>query len=131
MEDMAKDITNKYKNDSSPDFKIFITELIQPVMYLLKRQIDLTEFFESLKTELTDLVEMSCVSQRLLIDTIMMNSDRFLCRRLMKLLSKRNPVPMIQPPIDLTRKPISFDTKHYSCMGLSTTHSAVVWYRPM
>jgi hypothetical protein len=103
MEDIAKDIVNKFKNDPSHDFKAFIAEAIRPVMYMLKRQQNLADFFDPLKTELIESTEMSCVSQRLLIDTILMNSDRFLCRLLISLLSKRNPVPMIQPPTDLTK----------------------------
>jgi GTPase SAR1 family protein len=103
MEGIAKDIVNKFKNDPSPDFKAFITEAIQPVMYMLKRQQNLADFFDPLKTELIESIEMPCVSQRLLIDTIMINSDRFLCRLLISLLSKRNPVPMIQPPTTLTK----------------------------
>ena len=103
MEDIAKDIVNKFKNDPSADFKAFIAEAIQPVMYMLKRQQNLADFVDSLKSELMESTELPCVSQRLLIDTIMMNSDRFLCRFLISLLSKRNPVPILQPPTDLTK----------------------------
>jgi hypothetical protein len=103
MEDIAIDLVNKFKDDPSHDFKTFIAEAIQPVMYMLKRQQNLADFFDPLKTELITSMEMQCVSQRLLIDTIIMNSDRFLSRLIISLLSKRNPVPMIQPLTDLTK----------------------------
>lgn len=103
MEDIAKDIANKYENDPNHDFKSLISDTIRPIMYMLKRQQKLSDFLEILKAELMETTDTPSVSQRLLIDTIMMNSDRFLRRTLISLLSKRNPVPVIQPQTDLTK----------------------------
>ncbi|CAF3322623.1 unnamed protein product [Rotaria sp. Silwood2] len=103
MEDIANDIVDKFKNDPSPDFKAFIVEVVQPVMYMLKRQQSLKDFFDTLKVGVIESMNKPFVSQRLLIDTIMMNSNRFLGQHLISLLSKRNSVPMIQPSTDLTK----------------------------
>lgn len=100
MKDIASEIVNRFKGDSMRNFNVLISETVQPIMYLLKREQNLTDFSDPLKRLLSKEKNIPCVSQRLLIDTIMMNSDRFLCRRLTSLLSKRNSVPMIQPPLD-------------------------------
>ncbi|CAF1095824.1 unnamed protein product [Rotaria sordida] len=102
MRDIATEIVNRFKSDPNRDFNALISETVQPIMYLLKREQNLVDFSNPFKRLLSKEKDIPCVSQRFLIDTIMMNSDRFLCRRLTSLLSKRNSVPMIQPPLDST-----------------------------
>ncbi|CAF3598300.1 unnamed protein product [Rotaria sordida] len=102
MRDIATEIVNRFKSDPNRDFNVLISETVQPIMYLLKREQNLVDFSNPFKRLLSKEKDIPCVSQRFLIDTIMMNSDRFLCRRLTSLLSKRNSVPMIQPPLDST-----------------------------
>ncbi|CAM4765943.1 unnamed protein product [Rotaria magnacalcarata] len=101
MKDIAANVVNRFVGGPGRDFNGFILETLQPIMYLLKREQNLTGFTGPLKRLLVKEKNISCaVSQRFLIDTMMINSDRFLCRCLISLLSKRNPVPMVQPPID-------------------------------
>ncbi|CAF4005248.1 unnamed protein product [Rotaria sordida] len=102
MRDIATEIVNRFKSDPNRDFNVLISETVQPIMYLLKREQNLVDFSNPFKRLLSKEKDIPCVSQRFLIDTIMMNSDRFLCRRLTSLLSKRNSIPMIQPPLDST-----------------------------
>ena len=101
MKDVATEIVNRFKSDPKRDFNALISETVQPLMYLLKREQNLMDFIGPFKRSLPKEKDIPCVSQRLLIDTIMINSDRILSRRLTSLLSKRNPVPMIQPQLDL------------------------------
>ncbi|CAF3855082.1 unnamed protein product [Rotaria sp. Silwood1] len=102
MKDIATEIVNRFKSDPNHDFNALISETVEPIMYLLKREQNLADFSGQFKRLLSKEKDIPCVSQRFLIDTIMMNSDRFLCRRLTSLLCKRNSVPMIQPPLGST-----------------------------
>ncbi|CAF3265969.1 unnamed protein product [Rotaria socialis] len=101
MKDIATNVVSRFLRDPGRDFNAFVLETLQPIMYLLKREQNLTDFTGPLKRLLAKEKKIPCaVSQRFLIDTMMINSDRFLCRCLVSLLSKCNPIPMIQPPID-------------------------------
>ena len=114
MKDIAGEIVDKFKNELNRNFNALAFETLQPMMYLLKREQSLTDFINPLKRLLPKEKNIPRISQRLLVDILMTNSDRFLCRRLTSLLSKRNPVPMLQPPND-TRN------QHYRFMS-SITH---------
>ncbi|CAF3840110.1 unnamed protein product [Adineta steineri] len=102
IEDIANEIVDRFKNDSYRDFNALISETAQLLMYLLKREQNLTNFSDILKVSLIEEKNIPCFNLRRLIDNIMINSDQFLCRRLISLLSKRNPVPLIQPCHDST-----------------------------
>ncbi|CAF3833086.1 unnamed protein product [Rotaria sordida] len=98
MKDIASDLVKKFKGEFNHNLNLLILDAIQPMMYLLKREQNLSDFLEPLKSLLSKENNIPCISQRWLVDVMMINSNRFLCRRLTFLLSKRNPVPMIQPP---------------------------------
>ncbi|CAF4831358.1 unnamed protein product [Rotaria sp. Silwood1] len=98
MKDIASDLVKKFKGEFNRNLNFLILDAIQPMMYLLKREQNLSDFLEPLKSLLSKENDIPCISQRWLVDVMMINSNRFLCRRLTFLLSKRNPVPMIQPP---------------------------------
>ena len=109
---MATEIVNRFKSDPKRDFNALISETVQPLMYLLKREQNLMDFIGPFKRLLSKEKDIPSVSRRLLIDTIMINSDQILSRRLTSLLSKRNAVPMIQPRLD------SVDDKYRSISNL-------------
>ena len=100
MKDVAAEIVNRFKSDPKRDSNALISETVQPLMYLLKREQNLMDFIGPFKRLLSKEKDIPSVSQRLLIDIIMINSDRILSRCLTSLLSKRNPVPMVQPRLD-------------------------------
>jgi hypothetical protein len=100
MKDIARNLVRKLKDEYDRNLTFLILDALCPMMYLLKREQNLSDFVEPLKSLLLKEKDIPCLSQRWLVDALMINSNRFLCRRLTILLSKRNPVPMIQPPID-------------------------------
>ena len=100
MTAIATNIVERSKTNGNYDIDVLISEAIQPIMYLLKREQNITEFCRQLKRLSPKGKNIQRVSQRLLIDIMMVNSDRLLRRRLTSLLSKRNAVPMIQPQFE-------------------------------
>ncbi|CAF3274134.1 unnamed protein product [Rotaria sp. Silwood2] len=108
MKDIANDLMKKFKGEFNRSFQLLIFGAIQPMMYLLKREQNLSDFLEPLKSLFSKESNNPCISQRWLIDVMMINSNRFLCRRLTFLLSKRNPVPMIQPSTNTINKKYRF-----------------------
>ncbi|CAF4421440.1 unnamed protein product, partial [Rotaria sp. Silwood2] len=99
IEDIANELVKTFKDKFNRDPDLLVLNAIQPIMYLLKREQNLSDFSESLKALLWKEKDVACLSQRQLVDKMMNISNRFLCRRLTLLLGKRNPIPMIQPPI--------------------------------
>ena len=102
MEDVAMNLVKKFKDEYSRNLELLILNARYPMMYLLKRKQDLSDFIESLEDSLSEEEDLPRLSQRWLVDIMLIHSNRFLSRRLTSLLSKRNPVPMIQPSIDPT-----------------------------
>ncbi|CAF1535047.1 unnamed protein product, partial [Didymodactylos carnosus] len=94
-------------NDKQHTFPEFIQGFLTPIMYLLKRQPNLDDFLNTLKFKYVEMQqrmndqskETINLSLRMLLHVLFMNSDLFLRRILMSLLSKRNPVPFISPNI--------------------------------
>ena len=96
---------------SNKKFLLFINSCFTPIMYLLKRHQNLDDFFKSLdrkysKCKLT--VPKPKLSLRILIHILLLNSDLSLSRKLISLLSKRNPVPFIQPSLSNDRNAYEF-----------------------
>lgn len=102
MEDVAMNLVKKFKDEYGRNVDLLILNARYPMMYLLKREQDLSDFIESLEDSLSEEEDLPRLNQRWLVDIMLTHSNRFLSRRLTSLLSKRNPVPMIQPSIDLT-----------------------------
>ncbi|CAF0730234.1 unnamed protein product [Adineta steineri] len=93
-------------------FSQFIGESLYPTMFLLKRQQNLDDFMKTLtfvyqkrkreqsKSTLTSKENAMNLNLRAFLHILLLNSDIFLRRTLMSLISKRNPVPLIEPNID-------------------------------
>jgi hypothetical protein len=87
--------------DISADFVEFVQGTRGPLQYLLKREQNLTDFIRPVKQLLSKKYrQIPRVSLRLFVDMLLSNSDSFLRSKLMRLLSKRNPVPMLQPTLE-------------------------------
>ena len=100
---VAKNLVKKFTSESNRDIQAFIVEVNEVVMYLLKRHQNLTDFIDSMKGELqqAEVEDLQHISQRMLIDTIMINANRFLSQYIIYLLSRQNPIPLIQPAINI------------------------------
>ncbi|CAF1384480.1 unnamed protein product, partial [Didymodactylos carnosus] len=108
LDDITKNLIDRlnYNNYSFPKF---IQDCLTPIMYLLKRQQNLDDFFISLTFKYQgidqpteyQLQQRTNSSLRMLLHVLFMNSDIFLCRIIMSLLSKRNPVPFISSNIQV------------------------------
>ena len=85
----------------SKNFPKFIEQLIEPIMYLLKRQQNLMHYIEHILMywENHDGDDQLKLSQRMLFHIAMFNSSLALSRILMVSLSQQNVVPFIQPNI--------------------------------
>ena len=104
IKQVAIEIIEKFKKDPDKDYNMLLLNALKPVMYLLKREQNLAVFSNQVKSALLKERNIQKLSQRLLIDTLMINSNRFLRQRLMYLLSKRNAVPMTQPSMSTTNQ---------------------------
>jgi len=78
-------------------------------MYLLKREQNLGDFTRLFKQTCRREPNIRKMSQRLLVDMMMANADRLLRRRLMNLLSKQNPVPMIHLSMKTSDSPFRLE----------------------
>ena len=105
IEQIVMDIASKHIKVPGTDVKSLLLDMIVPVLFLLKRRLNLSRFFDGLKMKLYEANDPRKLSQRNLIDIILVNSDRFLSRHRMYLLSKWNPVPMIQPETNRVKDP--------------------------
>jgi hypothetical protein len=87
---------------SQQHFSKFIHDCLTPIMYLLKRHQSLDDFIESLFFKYSQ-VESSLItpklSLRMIVHILLLNSDLSLSRMIMSLLSKRNPIPFLEPSI--------------------------------
>ena len=87
---------------SQRNFPAFIRSCFIPIMYLLKRHQNLNAFIECLfqkYIELESTLKSVNINLRILMDILLLNSDFSLSRKLMLLLSRRNPVPFLQPSL--------------------------------
>ncbi|CAF1142308.1 unnamed protein product [Didymodactylos carnosus] len=106
-EKLVTDFQHKHKS-----FSEFIQNCLTPVMYLLKRLQNLDHFMTTLifkyhpiqQKSIHQSTERTNLSLRMLVHVLFINSDIFLRRIVMSLLSKRNPVPFISPNIENSNK---------------------------
>jgi predicted GTPase len=104
LDDVSKYLIDRLNNNHS-SFSKFIQDCLTPIMHLLKRQQNLDDFFISLTFKYQgvkqpaeyQLTERTNLSLRMFLHVLFMNSDIFLQRIIMSLLSKRNPIPFISP----------------------------------
>ena len=97
--DTLTSISNRLLKDFSTNHKQFSTLLKNcfiPMMYLLKRELNLLDFIKLIKQGLRADRKNPRPSQRMLVDILLKNSENFLAQTLVKLLSKRNPVPLFE-----------------------------------
>ncbi|CAF1401568.1 unnamed protein product [Rotaria sordida] len=97
LDDITKNLVDKfnYRKYTIPNF---VQDCLTPIMYLLKRQQNLDDFFISLSYKYQEMeysIEKINISLRMLLHILFTNSDIFLRRIIMSLLSKRNPVPFV------------------------------------
>jgi GTPase Era involved in 16S rRNA processing len=98
-----------YRNYTFPKF---LLDCLIPIMYLLKRQQNLDDFFISLTfkyQEIEQFIERTNLSLRMLLHILFLNSNIFLQRIIMSLLCKRNPVPFIFPNIHASNEDKSYE----------------------
>ncbi|CAF1576627.1 unnamed protein product [Rotaria magnacalcarata] len=87
---------------SKKRFSSFISTCLTPIMYLLKRHQNLDDFCESLffkYSQISSILREPILSLRMIIHILLLNSDLSLSRKIMSLVSKRNPVPFVQPSL--------------------------------
>ncbi|CAF0766681.1 unnamed protein product [Adineta steineri] len=101
LDDITKNLIDRF-NYRQYTILQFLQDCLTPIMYLLKRQQNLDDFFTSLSykyQEMDPSIERLNLSFRMLLHILFINSDIFLRRIIMSLLSKRNPVPFVLPNI--------------------------------
>ncbi|CAF1371081.1 unnamed protein product [Adineta steineri] len=109
LRDISEEIVNRFYSEKIT-FSQFIHECLVPTMFLLKRQQNLDDFMEILifiyqkkkreQSKLDFVPKKLNLNLRTFIHILILNSDLFLCRTIMSLISKRNPVPFIEPDIE-------------------------------
>ncbi|CAM4850943.1 unnamed protein product [Rotaria magnacalcarata] len=77
-------------------FSKLMKDCLIPMMYLLKRELNLLDFTKFIKQGLMTNRSIPRSSQRMLVDILLKNSEHILARTLVKRLSKRNPLPFFQ-----------------------------------
>ncbi|CAF3061670.1 unnamed protein product [Rotaria socialis] len=100
LDDVLGEILSDYGSKKS--FSSFISTCLTPIMYLLKRHQNLDDFCESLffkYSQINSVLREPILSLRMIIHILLLNSDLSLSRKIMSLLSKRNPVPFVQPSL--------------------------------
>ncbi|CAF4089736.1 unnamed protein product, partial [Rotaria sordida] len=104
LKDISNDIIDRLSKEHF-ELRKFIDECQIPIMFLLKRQQNLDDFiltltfiFEDAKND-QSLATTFKLNLRLFLHVLLLNSDIFLSRIVMSLISKRNPVPFIEPKI--------------------------------
>ena len=101
LDDAINKMVQNYRKQQS--FVEFMHECLQLLMYLLKRHQNLNNFIETLffkYSEVESFFSAPKLNSRMFIDILLLNSDFSLSRMIMSLLSKRNPVPFIQPSLN-------------------------------
>jgi hypothetical protein len=93
------------------NFSSFIQACLIPTMYLLKRHQNFDDFIESLFFKYSQVESPSNAPKlclRMFIHVLLLNSDLSLSRKIMSLLSKRNPVPFLHPSLSEDRTSYQF-----------------------
>ncbi|CAF0821507.1 unnamed protein product [Didymodactylos carnosus] len=101
LKQLVKDIVDAYKEEEN--FSKLIENCCILIMYLLKRQQNLDTFTGELCRHLLNFKsnqESPSVSLRMFIHILLHSGDKFLRRIIMSLLSKRNPVPLLEPNLN-------------------------------
>ena len=106
LDDITNNLIHQFMNDNLGLYH-FIQSCLTPIMYLLKRQQNLDDFFSSISFKYEGVAQSIenrfkqrlQISLRMLIHILFVNADQHLQRVLMSLLSQRNPVPLISPNI--------------------------------
>ncbi|CAF2128208.1 unnamed protein product [Rotaria magnacalcarata] len=111
LTNILEDALKAYQNHKS--FSQLVCDLLITIMYLLKRQQNLTAFMRTLYslgmatsgivTDKSLLKILSKISLRMLIDILLRNSDALVCRVIMSLLSRQNPAPLINLATEETK----------------------------
>ncbi|CAF2083948.1 unnamed protein product [Rotaria magnacalcarata] len=100
LDQVLDNIIDDYRCERN--FSSFIKACLTPIMYLLKRHQNLDDFTESLfykYSQVDSSLQESNLSLRMILHVLLLNSDLSLFRKIMSLLSKRNPVPFVQPAL--------------------------------
>ena len=104
LDDVIEKIINDYA--SNRDFSSLMESSFTPIMYQLKRHQNLDDFFVQFHYEyqktLSDPPLSFELSLRIIIHLLLLKSDFSLSRKLITLLSKRNPVPFVHPPVSMS-----------------------------
>ncbi|CAF3017611.1 unnamed protein product [Rotaria socialis] len=77
-------------------FSKLMKDCLTPMMYLLKRELNLLDFTKFIKQGLMTNRTIPRPSQRMLVDILLKNSEDHLAQTIVKLLSKRNAVPLFE-----------------------------------
>ncbi|CAF2852456.1 unnamed protein product [Rotaria sp. Silwood2] len=111
LTNILEDALKAYQNHKY--FSQLVCDLLITIMYLLKRQQNLTAFMTTLYslgmatsgivTDKSLLKILSKISLRMLIDILLRNSDALVCRVIMSLLSRQNPAPLINLATEETK----------------------------
>jgi uncharacterized protein YegL/GTPase SAR1 family protein len=102
LNDIADEIVKDFS--ISKNFLKFIQDSLLPIIYLLKRHQNLTDFFEYLFFHYSQNIDSSMdnfakISMRMIIHVLLLSSNLSVSQMLMTLLSKRNPVPFLEPSL--------------------------------
>ena len=96
---------------SEKNFASFIDRCLTTIMYLLKRNQTLDDFFYQISSRYNQDPSLSTnfpkISLRMMIHILLLNSNFPLSRMIISLLSKRNPVPFLEPSISNLPSPSS------------------------
>lgn len=96
---------------SEKNFASFIDRCLTTIMYLLKRHQTLDDFLDQLSFRYNQNQSLSTkfpkISLRMIIHILLLNSNFPLSRMIISLLSKRNPVPFLEPLIPNISSPSS------------------------
>ncbi|CAF1664040.1 unnamed protein product [Rotaria magnacalcarata] len=98
-QDTLTSIANRLLSEFKTNHKQFsnlIKDCLTPMMYLLKRELNLLDFIKLIKQGLITHRDIPRPSQRMLVDILLKNAEDFLAQTLVKLLSKRNVVPLFE-----------------------------------
>ncbi|CAF3794128.1 unnamed protein product [Rotaria magnacalcarata] len=114
LKEIAQDLVNRFFNDHTTpttNFSKFVQACLHPIMFLIKRQQNLDDFMKTLTfayekmkreraTQSLSSDKAVPLSLRAFQHILLSSSDIFLRRIIMSLISKRNPVPFVEPNIE-------------------------------
>ncbi|CAF1096641.1 unnamed protein product [Didymodactylos carnosus] len=116
---ISQDIVQRFLDEQAKTFPEFAQECLVPIMFLSKRLQNLDHFMEQLMYNYQKLKSQSNPSSsdkktvnlnlRAFLHILLLSSDIFLRRIIMSLISKRNPVPFVEPNIDTDRAILKYE----------------------